>query len=84
MSTALPRESRGNAKPAAKPVKSATPTASRAVGNHVVHLSDPEMKDTLAELKRRIKEEPGFKRSLLESAGIVNAKGKLTKLYGGR
>lgn len=53
------------------------------VGTRVVHLSDPEMKDVLADIKRRIKEEPGFGRSLLQSAGIVNAKGKLTKLYGG-
>jgi hypothetical protein len=47
------------------------------------HLSDPEMADVLADLKRRIKTEPGFKRALLQSAGIVNEDGSLTPLYRG-
>lgn len=53
------------------------------LGTHVVRLSDPEMKSTVDEIKRRIREEPGYGRSLLQSAGIVNKKGKLTKAFGG-
>jgi len=72
------------AKRAPKKPALAVQVVTARVGTHVVHLSDPEMKQAMDEIKRRIREEPGYKISLLQSAGIVNAKGKLTKLYSGR
>lgn len=55
---------------------------SKAQGR-TVYLSDPEMKDVRDELMRRIREEPGFGRGLMQNAGIIDASGKLTPLYGG-
>ena len=49
----------------------------------VVRLSDPVMKKDMGELKRRIAVDPGFGRKLLRQAGIVTAKGNLTKRFGG-
>lgn len=48
-----------------------------------VHLSDPSMQPFMDELRRRIKEEPGFGRALMHDAGILTARGKLTKAFGG-
>lgn len=90
MSTLAPdRKVNAPAKTAAKkgaPKRALEPLlgAPARLGTHVVHLSDPEMKGALDEIKRRIRDEPGFKQQLMQSAGILNAKGKLTKLYGGR
>lgn len=80
----MPTKSTKSAK-RAQPVAAVVPQQPKSwpVGTRVIHLSDPEMQDVMADIKRRIKEEPGFGRALLRSAGIVNAKGKLTKLYGG-
>ena len=64
---------------ASTPAHTGWPSAAR-----VVRLSDPDMASKMAELKQRIESEPGFGRSLLQQAGIVTAKGKLTKIYGGR
>lgn len=47
----------------------------------VVRLSDPEMKATVDAIKRRIKEEPGFGKALLQSAGILDAKGGFAEMY---
>lgn len=49
----------------------------------IVRLSDPEMKPRMDALMERIRTEPGFGRSILRKAGIINRNGKLTKLYGG-
>lgn len=48
-----------------------------------VRLSDPSMRPFMDELSRRIKEEPGFGRSLMHDAGILTTRGKLTKAFGG-
>ena len=66
----------------------ATPTilgASREAlaKNPQLRLSDPEMKPAMAEMRRRIKSDPAFRRHLLKQAGIVDAKGKLAKSFGG-
>lgn len=55
---------------------------SKAQGR-TIYLSDPEMKDVRDELMRRIREEPGFGRGLMQDAGIIDASGKLAPLYGG-
>lgn len=46
-------------------------------------LSDPEMKPTIDALKKRISEDPAFRRSLLQSAGLIDKRGKPTKAFGG-
>lgn len=38
---------------------------------------------TMDEIARKIKEEPGYARSLLLRAGIIGEDGKLTKEFGG-
>ncbi len=38
----------------------------------------------MAELKRRIKDEPGFAKSLLRDAGIINENGTLAERFGGK
>lgn len=53
------------------------------VASGMVHLSDPQMKPAMEQLKQRIASDPDFARSLLRSAGIVTAKGKLAKRFGG-
>lgn len=57
--------------------------APRPVDTRMVRLSDPEMKPAMDRLKARIASDPAFAQSLLHSAGIVTAKGKLTKRFGG-
>jgi hypothetical protein len=56
---------------------------SRGVGVHMVRLSDPEMRPAMDRLKERIASDPEFANSLLQSAGIVTPKGKLTKRFRG-
>jgi hypothetical protein len=48
-----------------------------------MRLGDPEMKPTMDALRQRIKDDPAFGRQLLRQAGIVDAKGKLAKSFGG-
>jgi len=49
----------------------------------VVRLSDPAMKKGMGELRQRIAADPEVGKKLLRKAGIVTAKGNLTKRYGG-
>lgn len=51
--------------------------------NPQLRLSDPEMKPTLDAFRARIRKDPDFGRHLLQESGIVDAKGKLTKPFGG-
>ena len=51
--------------------------------NPHLRLSDPEMKPTMDALRQRIKADPAFGRDLMRQAGIITAKGKLTKAFGG-
>ena len=51
--------------------------------NPHLRLSDPEMKSTMDALRKRIKADPEFGRTLMRQAGIITAKGKLTKAFGG-
>lgn len=46
-------------------------------------LSDQEMQPAITALKQRIASDPAYAQSLLQGAGIVNAKGKLTRRFGG-
>lgn len=46
-------------------------------------IASPEMAGEMAELKRRIKDEPGFGASLLREAGIINERGELAERFGG-
>lgn len=46
-----------------------------------LRLSDPEMADTVARLKHRLKTDKDFARSLLNEAGIVGKDGKLSPNY---
>lgn len=46
------------------------------------HLQDYPQE--MAELKRRIKDEPGFAKSLLRDAGIINEDGTLAERFGGK
>ena len=48
-----------------------------------IRLTDPNMNGEMAALKRRIASDPCFGVSLLQKAGIVDANGKLTKVFGG-
>lgn len=57
--------------------------APHTTGAHLVYLSDPELKPAMDRLKQRIATDPAFAHSLLNNAGIVTAKGKLTKRCGG-
>lgn len=57
--------------------------APRMIGAHLVYLNVPELKPAMDRLKQRIATDPAFAHSLLKNAGIVTAKGKLTKRYGG-
>lgn len=41
------------------------------------------MKPTMDALRKRIKADPEFGRELMRQAGIITAKGKLTKAFGG-
>jgi hypothetical protein len=51
--------------------------------NPRLRLSDPEMKASMDAIRNRIKTDPLFGRQLLRQSGIVDAKGKLTKSFGG-
>lgn len=53
------------------------------VGSQLVRLSDSSVRAQLEVTKRRIKSDPDFARNLLRDAGIVTAKGNLTKKSGG-
>jgi hypothetical protein len=53
------------------------------VGVEPRRLSDPDMQPKIAALKQRISKDPAYAQSLLQGAGIVNAKGKLTRRFGG-
>lgn len=44
-------------------------------------LSDPENAQFLADMKTRIRNEPGFAQRMLQGAGILDADGKLAKPY---
>lgn len=57
--------------------------APRMIGAPLVYLSDPELKPAMDRSKQRIATDPAFAHSRLYNAGIVTAKGKLTKRYGG-
>ena len=58
-------------------------TAAALARNPHVRLSDPEAQASMAAIRQRIKEDPAFGRELLRKAGIINAKGKVTKAFGG-
>lgn len=68
----------------------ATPTRSHPPGSfpepvfqqrHMQRLSDPENAQFLAEMKIRIRNEPGFAQRMLQDAGILDADGKLAQPY---
>lgn len=70
----------------------ASPTASKLIPhapsevlsrNPQLRLSDPEMKPTMAAFRERIMADPTFGRHLLQESGIVDAKGRLKKSFGG-
>lgn len=44
----------------------------------------PHVNPLSPELKRRIKDEPGFAKSLLRDAGIINENGTLAERFGGK
>ena len=52
-------------------------------GRRIGRLSDPCMQPALEEMRRRIRDEEGFAKLLLQEAGILDAKGKLTRKAGG-
>lgn len=70
---------------ASRPASTAIPVATREAltRNPQLRLSDPEMKPTMAAFRARILKDPAFGRHLLQESGIVDAKGKLTKPFGG-
>lgn len=53
------------------------------LGNRIVRLTDPEMKPAMDEMRHRIRTDPEYAKSLLRSAGLLTAKGKVPKAYGG-
>lgn len=75
--------------------KSSAPTATKGAGasshsedryrlpKQPVRLSDPEMQASVAELKKRIKADPGYGRQLLQETGILTATGRLSRRFGG-
>lgn len=71
------------AKPKVQKAAAAQALAPRSVAGRVVLLSDPEMRPAVDRLKAKIASDPQFALSLLQSAGIVTAKGKLSRRFGG-
>lgn len=70
---------------ASRPTSTSTPAVNRELleRNPQLRLSDPEMKPTLDAFRARIRKDPAYGRHLLQESGIVDAKGKLTKPFGG-
>lgn len=50
----------------------------------IVRLQDPEVKDAMAALKRRMARDPEFARQVMMETGVWDEKGQLTPLYGGK
>lgn len=47
----------------------------------IQRLSDPENAQCLADMKKRILNDPGFAQRMLQGAGILDAEGNLTQPY---
>ena len=72
-------------RPVKKPAQ-ASPAAGEArspEGPELVRLSDAAVSQSVADLKDRLRNDPGFSMRLLKQAGIVTSRGRLAKSYGG-
>lgn len=65
------------------PAKKDTVVAHGIGGKPIIRLSDSSIRAQLEVTKKRIRKDPDFARDLLRDAGIVTAKGNLTKKSGG-